>query len=141
MRLTRHIPGWAVAVAGLLAFVSCQEVAGPVAPAEDEVEWTIVAGAPGTRTVNDGLHTLWADGDAITVLHAEAGDDTFYGSRFDYVSGSGNTFRGRVRHLSSSNDWYLVYPCRADNVSPEAVHITVPAAQTQSGNGSTAFER
>ena len=136
MRISRHIFGWAVAVAGLLAFVSCREIVEPVAPAEDEVEYTIFAGAARTRTTNDGVHTYWAAGDALSVMHCAAGSHTFYASAFDYVGE--NTFRGRVRGLSASNDWYLVYPYRAGTVSPEAVHVTVPAAQTQSGNGTTA---
>ena len=139
MRITRHIFEWVALVAGLLVFASCREVAEPVAPAGDEVEFTIVAGAPGTRTTNQGLSTLWAEGDALSVIHSAAGSDEYYASRFDYVGGSANNvFRGRVRHLSASNDWYLIYPYSSANVSPEAVRITVPAGQTQVGNSSTA---
>lgn len=135
-KISRFVYGWTVVVAGLLLFVSCREVTEPVAPAEDEIDYTIFAGAARTRTTNDGVHTCWAAGDALSVLHCASGGNSFYSSGFDYVGE--NTFRGRVRGLSASNDWYLVYPYRSDNVSPEAIHVTVPASQTQSGNGTTA---
>ena len=134
MKINRHIIGITLTLAGLCLFASCRERLAEPLP-EEGVEMSLVAGSPGTRTVNDGFHTLWADDDVITALYAPAGDDSFRSSAFHYQGD--NQFRGRVHQLSASNDWFLVYPHRSANLSAEAVHITVPRSQTQSGADST----
>ncbi len=101
---------------------------------DDSIEIVINVGTPDTKTDNSGNATLWSDGDALSVFHSASGATapSFWSSWFGFYSG--NSFQGTVRKLSSTNDWYAVYPYREDNVSPAAVSFTFPSRQTQVGN-------
>lgn len=117
-----------------LTLVSCAKVQEMDLP--ERIDFTLIAETGGTRTVNDGLYTLWAAGDAVTAFHADAGTSAFQPERLDYAGD--NTFGGQVFQLADANDWYVFYPCDESLTTPTEVHITVPAAQTQSGNDSRA---
>ena len=99
---------------------------------DDAVVMTLQVNQGGTKTTNDGDKTLWSEGDALSVIHAPAGSKTFWSSRFGFTGG--NLFQGSVSRLSSSNDWYAVYPYVEENVAADQVHLTFPARQTQTGN-------
>ncbi len=106
-------------------------------PEEAGIEIILQAGAPGTRTDNSGDSTLWSEGDALSVFHSAAGQSTFWSSWFGFF-GYGNMFQGTVKKLSSTNDWYAVYPYKEENTSPDQLHLTFPASQTQVGNSNKA---
>ena len=101
---------------------------------DDSIEIVINVGTPDTKTDNSGNATIWSDGDALSVFHSASGATapSFWSSWFGFYSG--NAFQGTVRKLSSTNDWYAVYPYREENVSPAAVSFTFPSRQTQVGN-------
>ena len=101
---------------------------------DDSIEIVINVGTPDTKTGNSGTATVWSDGDALSVFHSASGATapSFWSSWFGFYSG--NAFQGTVRKLSSTNDWYAVYPYREENVSPAAVSFTFPSRQTQVGN-------
>lgn len=110
------------------ALVSCSRIEPVgVSTACDRVE--IIATCEGSRTANDGMSTIWADGDALSVFAGTA-----YG-KFDYQGGQ--CFTGELP-ASHGNDWYAVYPYSSANSSASAVSISIPTAQAQAGNGSTA---
>ena len=134
MTIKLHIVGITLALAGLCLFSSCRDRLAEPMPGEG-VEISIEAGSPGTRTVNAGLSTRWADDDIISALYGPSGGSLFRSNPFRHVGD--NVFRGRVHDLVARNDWFLVYPYRSDNVDPTAVHVSVASAQTQSGSDTT----
>jgi len=124
---------WMLLLAAGALFSACQSESVPSDNDGDSVLMTLQAGPSGTRTTNDGDHTFWSEGDALSVIHSAAGGQTFYSSRFDFLNG--NQFQGPVKRLSASNDWYAVYPYSEENVAANQIHLTFPAQQTQTGNG------
>jgi hypothetical protein len=134
MRNTRFFFGVVFALSALLVASSCRDRLEEF-PAGEGEEMTLLAGSPGTRTVNDGLRTLWADGDVITALYGPTGGSQFRSNPFRYVGD--NLFRGRVHELVARNDWFLIYPYRSDIVDPTAVRVSVASDQTQAGADST----
>ena len=90
-----------------------KEIAEPQAPVTGGTDFEIIATTADTKTANDGLNTVWATGDDLTVFHAVAGSTT-YGSndKFTY-SGADNKFTGKLAtglDASKSYDWYALYP-------------------------------
>lgn len=92
--------------------------------------------SPGqTRTVNDGLATKWADGDAISVSHSLNGSSDIVGDgRFTLDDADDGMFTGSVSGAleeGSAYDWYALYPYS------DGSGITIGgSSQTQNGNDS-----
>ncbi len=90
-----------------------KEIAEPHAPVTGGTDFEIIATTADTKTANNGLNTVWATGDDLTVFHAVAGSTT-YGSndKFTY-SGADNKFTGKLAtglDASKSYDWYAMFP-------------------------------
>lgn len=90
-----------------------KEIAEPQAPVTGGTDFEIIATTADTKTANNGLNTVWATGDDLTVFHAVAGSTT-YGSndKFTY-SGADNKFTGKLAtglDASKSYDWYAMFP-------------------------------
>lgn len=90
-----------------------KEIAEPQAPVTGGTDFEIIATTADTKTTNNGLNTVWATGDDLTVFHAVAGSTT-YGSndKFTY-SGADNKFTGKLAtglDASKSYDWYAMFP-------------------------------
>ncbi len=90
-----------------------KEIAEPQAPVTGGTDFEIIATTADTKTANNGLNTVWAAGDDLTVFHAVAGSTT-YGSndKFTY-SGADNKFKGTLKtglEAGKSYDWYALYP-------------------------------
>ena len=113
-------------------FLSCSNEFDPWGTEDDSELMTISVNQGGTRTTNDGNSTLWGEGDALSVIHSTTGGDTFWSSRFGYSGG--NSFQGSVSRLSSSNDWYAVYPYVEENIAANEINLTFPSRQVQTGN-------
>ena len=114
-------------------FFSCSNEFDPWGTEDDSELMTISVSQPGTRTSNDGNSTLWSEGDAISVIHTTTGGNTFWSSWFGFYGG--NMFQGSVNRLSSSNDWYAVYPYVEENTAANEIHLDFPTRQVQVGNG------
>lgn len=112
--------------------VSCKVESG-LYDQEDSVVMTLQVNQGETRTTNNGNSTLWSEGDALSVIHAPAGSETFWASHFGFMGG--NLFQGSVSRLSASNDWYAVYPYVEENISANEINLTLPVRQTETGNG------
>lgn len=112
--------------------VSCKVESG-LYDQEDSVVMTLQVNQGETRTTNNGNSTLWLEGDALSVIHAPAGSETFWASHFGFMGG--NLFQGSVSRLSASNDWYAVYPYVEENISANEINLTLPVRQTETGNG------
>ena len=95
---------------------------------------------PATKTANNGLQTLWVEGDKVNVFHAVAGTTDYVNDgAFEFESGS--NFSGYLsRNLESDKlyDWYVSYPYDEKMTSPKEMTINIPADQYQSEDGSMA---
>ena len=104
-----------MALAASLSLTNCTEkIEGPIAPATPAGIPFEISADISTKTINNGLATKWATGDAINLFHAEAG-------KTDYVSDNDFTldatrvgvFTGNLSSAldpSKSYDWYAIYP-------------------------------
>lgn len=132
-KLIRSIPqaiGIFAMALGTLLLPSCAEEQYIDVQDDEAVEMVIKLGHK-TRTANSGDSTVWIDGDELTVIHAPENGNTFWSSRFSWISD--NAFSGKVSRLSSKNDWYVVYPYMEQNTAANQISLTFPSAQTQTG--------
>ena len=103
-----------------------------------------------SRTSNSGLNTLWSEGDAINIFHAESGSDGYLNDgEFSLVEAAEGRFQGRLNVdgelvVGTTYDWYACYPYSAELSSPKGagrsfvIGSVANAHQTQNGNGNTA---
>lgn len=80
----------------------------------------IIAGTPDTKTVNDGMSTKWAEGDAINLFHTEW-EETDYSSnnKFTVTDLEAGVFTGTLaKELAEVNDWYALYPYSEKILTP-----------------------
>ena len=91
-----------------------------------------------TRTTNAGMSTKWAEGDALSVFYAPAGETTYSVTKFDVTDPDNNVATGTVNLTAESNDWYLFYPYDSHLTTPANTgsgYMTVGGkTQTQKGN-------
>ena len=123
----------------LLIFSSC-EVARLEGPANEqpapEYPYNIRL-TPPTKTANDGLSTIWVDGDKVNVFHAETGS-TDYINDGAFTFSTENLFSGSLKNQieeGKSYDWYVSYPYDPSMTSPKYMSIIVPTIQSQLADG------
>lgn len=67
-----------------------------------------------TKTVNDGMHTKWVEGDVINLFHAVTGTDNYVNNNsFTCDNVAANKFTGTLAeelNADSNYDWYAFYP-------------------------------
>lgn len=116
------------------------------APEVEKVPYTIYADAADTKTENDGLSTVWVEGDALNVFHAPAGA-TEYGdnSMFTLSDAEAGKFvtEELKGELAEVNDWYVLYPYNKYVTTPAAkdkgyINVGSKTAITQYGYGTMA---
>ena len=130
--------------AATLSFVGCNKEAD-VAGLDGRKVQIILSDAQ-TRTVNDGLSTKWAEGDALNVFFAPAGTTEYSSNvKFEVTDVEANTATGTAELTADANDWYALYPYASQIETPAntskgyvAVGSRSNATQTQSGLNSTA---
>ena len=135
MRIKSFLFSTLALTAGLLTIYSCTaelEQYPQRGPVTEEADFLVITENPVTKTVFDGEHTLWAENDKISAINIEDGGDEYYASSMTYRGD--NRFGGRVTYAGDVNNWYLIYPYRADNVTPKETHIHIPEVQVQNGN-------
>lgn len=112
----------------------------------EKVPYTIYADAADTKTENDGLSTVWVEGDALNVFHAPAGA-TEYGdnSMFTLSDAEAGKFvtEELKGELAEVNDWYVLYPYNKYVTTPAAkdkgyINVGSKTAITQYGYGTMA---
>ena len=104
-------------------------------------EISVVSPEPSTKTVNDGMSTIWKSGDAINLFHGRGTTYTSDGSFSTSSSGASVSFSGTISGTLSEDtyDWYAVYPYNIGFTTPNGTKtITIPSYQTQTGNSSKA---
>lgn len=151
--MMKKILSWGAMAVAVALFCSCSKEEAPADSASKGTPFTLVA-APESRTVNDGLSTKWAAGDAINVFHAptstSADTDRAFVSDGQFTISSENletaTFTGTLNGtLDETTDWYAFYPYSQRLTSPvndseyyATVGSTAAGSQTQDGNNSMA---
>lgn len=150
--MKRYIKSVSFWLCSLLAFTACnvaeldkpdsedtltpEETPAPEVVPTPEIPYEIRL-MPPTKTANDGLSTIWVDGDKVNVFHAEAGtvnyinDGAFVFSTEDRFSG---TIKSELEE-GKSYDWYVSYPYDPSMTSPKYIRLTIPTVQTQVADG------
>ena len=137
-------------LAAALSLVGCNKEAD--VKGLDAMPFEVVLNFEETRTVTeDGIHTKWAEGDKINVIHAEAGTTEYKHDTPDnkaYVVSDTETgvFKGTLQEgaleAGKSYDWYLFYPYSKYITSPVNtsenggyVYVGGRSDQSQTQNG------
>lgn len=139
-----------MALAASLSLTNCAEkIEGPIAPATPAGIPFEISADISTKTINNGLATQWAEGDAINLFHAVAGTAGYVSDNdFTLDATRGGVFKGSLTgtlDASKSYDWYAFYPYSEYNKTPAGVsketfgytHIG-DKSQTQERNDSKA---
>ena len=103
-------------MAAIVAFTGCQTEFGTEMVRGKALTVSASTDA-GTKTVNDGMSTLWAEGDKISVFYADAGG-TNYSEGIELTLSEGAGTKGGVFVDAAeasvapdgSHDWYAIYP-------------------------------
>lgn len=137
-------------LAATFTLTNCaKEMDAPVQePSSTGIPFEIIANAVDTKTTNDGMSTVWAEGDALNVFHAEAGTETYVDNgEFTYRATENVNFTGTLASelTAEAYDWYAFYPYSKYIKTPAntssgymAVGSKSNAVQTQTGNDSMA---
>lgn len=138
--MKRYIQIFSLAFYALFAVTACNvadlDNSAPGIVPEPEYPYEIKI-VPPTKTANNGLSTVWVDGDKVNVFHAEAGtanyinDGAFTFSTSDRFTGS---LKAKLDE-EKSYDWYICYPYDPSMTSPKYMRITIPTIQTQVADG------
>ena len=106
--------------AAALSFVGCNKEAD-LAPQSKSVE--IVLTDAQTRTVNDGMSTIWQQGDQLSVFFAPTGTTNWSANtKFTVQDVSSNRATGEVTLEEDAYDWYAFYPYKSQLPNPTTVN-------------------
>ena len=142
MRKRTIIYGMAALTFAGTGCAAVQEMEAPrTAPS---ASFEVYASPSDTRTVNDGMSTLWVSGDRFNLFHAPAGTPSFTSDgAFTVDEPSTGHASGSVGELAEGEyDWYMVYPYDEAAGKPTSVPVLIGAAldgvQVQTGKDSPA---
>lgn len=131
------------------ALTNCtQEIENPAQQPESAgYPFEIVASTVDTKTVNDGMHTKWVDGDKINLFHAVT-DVTDYKNNgaFTVKDVEAGSFTGNLSEtldVEEEYDWYALYPYSDKITTPGSktagyTYIGYSSGLNQAGYNSTA---
>ena len=141
----------ALAVAATALFSCNKEQEVTINDNHKGTHFEIVAGAEATKTVNDGVHTTWVEGDQINLFHAVNGSEPYTyvsdGAFTAVADGLSVAFTGTLGEALDGEkkyDWYGIYPYAAPGVSNPAsfagvvIGSAADGSQTQTGQDSKA---
>ena len=116
-----------MALAASLSLTNCTEkIEGPIAPATPAGIPFEISADISTKTINNGLATQWAEGDAINLFHAEAGTAGYVSDNdFTLDATRDGVFTGNLSSAldpSTSYDWYAIYPYNKNVTTPAATN-------------------
>lgn len=127
-----------------LVLTQCAAVQEADAPRPASSSFEVYAAPSDTRTVNDGMHTLWETGDEFTLFHAPSGTTAFcFDGSFSIDDPASGHAVGTVAELADGTyDWYMVYPYGETAMRPRAIPVLVGASvsgqQVQNGKDDSA---
>ena len=144
MRKLKSFTFLAAMAAGLLALTRCASVQEAELTVSSGPSFDVYASPTDTKTVNDGLSTLWVEGDRFNLFHAKTGTQAYVSDgafAVDEVE-TGHARGTLAAPVADASDWFMVYPFTASARDPKAVPVTVGAAagtaQVQAGADSRA---
>lgn len=111
------------------ALISCsKEVATPEVIEQDEIQVSIQAGSPVTKTMIDGSTPYWCDGDAIGVSkQTDAKNAQFNENSIGAgLTAETATFNGTV---TSTGTYYAYYPYTNNGVGTKGAKVDIPLTQ------------
>lgn len=116
-----------MALAASLSLTNCAEkIEGPIAPATPAGIPFEISADISTKTINNGLATQWAEGDAINLFHAEASTAEYVSDgEFKLDATRKGVFTGNLASAldpSMSYDWYAIYPYNKNVTTPAATN-------------------
>ena len=126
-----------------LVLTQCAAVQETDVPIRAKASFEVYASPSDTRTTNDGVHTLWNDGDRFSLFHAPAGTPSFRpDGAFIIDKPETGHARGTVSDLADGTyDWYMVYPYAEGAERPTNIPVLVGASadgeQVQDGKDNT----
>ena len=137
----KKIISWGMMLAAAFTLTNCaKEIENPnEQPETAGVPFEIVASTVDTKTVNDGMHTNWAEGDQINLFHAVCnGTEYKNNGAFTVSDVEGGHFKGFLCEeldVVEEYDWYAVYPYNADLTSPKntTAAFTIATGLVQDG--------
>ena len=145
----KKIISWGMMLAAAFTLTNCaKEIDAPVQEPETVgYPFEIVASTVDTKTVNDGIHTQWAEGDKINLFHTVGETTEYVDNKFFTVSNlAEGRFTGNLAgELDSQEeyDWFAFYPYSSYIKTPantSSGYMTVGSSasgvQVQKGNGS-----
>ncbi len=131
-----------------LSFSNCSKDEAPATPSIEKTPFTIHV-LPESRTSNDGMNTVWDEGDAVSVFHAVTGS-TEYGTNDEFTCTADEVteFKGYLTEAleeGQAYDWYVLYPYSSYVITPKEPkkgYLPVGSergdVQTQNGNSDMA---
>ena len=131
------------AVAAAFAFSGCAEKFQTISDASES--FTIRADLSETKTANDGMSTVWVKNDALSVFHADAGENEYVSDgKFTVDAGDplSGVFSGAVSGSLDGNaayDWYAIYPYASNRTTPASQSVAVSAIGSSSAQTQTKY--
>ena len=112
-------------LAAAFTLTNCaKEIENPNENQSAGIPFEIVASTADTKTVNDGMHTNWAEGDQINLFHAVCdGTDYKNDGAFTVSDVENGVFTGTINvelDPQEEYDWYLMYPYSEKFTTPGA---------------------
>ena len=132
--MKRYIKIFYIILCALLAVPACNVVDMDNPTPEIPYEIFLV---PPTKTANNGLSTVWVDGDKVNVFHAVAGT-TDYINDGAFTFSTEDRFTGTIKaelEKGKAYDWYVAYPYDPTTISPKYMRVTIPTIQNQVADG------
>ena len=132
--MKRYIKIFSFILCTLLAMPACNVVEMENTTPEFPYEIFLV---PPTKTANNGLSTIWVDGDKVNVFHAEAGTENYINDGA-FTFSTEDRFTGTIKAElveGKAYDWYVAYPYDPTTISPKYMRVTIPTIQNQVADG------
>ena len=132
--MKRYIKIFYIILCALLAVPACNVVDMENPTPEIPYEIFLV---PPTKTANNGLSTVWVDGDKVNVFHAEAGSENYVNDGA-FTFSTEDRFTGTIKaelEEGKAYDWYVAYPYDPTTISPKYMRVTIPTIQYQVADG------
>ena len=97
-----------------------------------------------TRTSNDGLYTLWSEGDNLCVFHAQSNTSSLVrDGKFELINTESGLFKGSLadKLTEAHYDWYAIYPYSSELTDAgyaNTIGSKYNSPQVQIGNNNSA---
>ncbi len=138
---------FALALSAVLMFAGCAKQSAPQTDDAQGVPFEVAALI--SQSADDGFRAVWAEDDALSIFHAEAGAAAYISDgKFKIDAALNGRFSGELKaepEAGGAYDWYAFYPYSLANKSPAGASTEVLGGtviggkvQTQTGNNSAA---